>query len=87
MNAHALSDAARSRALTRFQTIRPFLEDGVPLARIAREHGVNLRSARRWVKDYRNDGLAGLARKARSDKGKRKLSPDLQQVIEGLALR
>jgi putative transposase len=28
-----------------------------------------------------------LARKARSDKGKRKLSPDLQQVIEGLALR
>jgi putative transposase len=82
-----LPDKTRSRALARFQTIRPFLEDGVPLARLAREQGVVLRTARRWVERYRREGLAGLARKERGDKAKRKLAPALQQVIEGLALR
>ena len=82
-----LPDEARSRALDRFQTIRPFLEDGVPLARIAREQGVILRTARRWVKRYRQEGLIGLSRKERGDKDRRKLSPALQEVIEGLALR
>jgi putative transposase len=83
----ALPEATRAQALSRFQLLRPFLEDGVPLARIAGEHGINLRTARRWINGYRKDGLTGLARKERSDKGKRKLSQDLQQLIEGLALR
>ncbi len=74
-------------ALARLQTIRPFLEDGVPLARLAREQGVVLRTARRWVERYRQEGLAGLARKERDDKAKHKLAPALQQAIEGLALR
>src|SRR5271157_2903074 len=82
-----LPDEARSRALARFQTIRPFLEEGVPLTQIAREQGVVLRTARRWVDRYRREGLTGLARKERDDKDKRKLTPALQQVIEGLALR
>src|SRR5580692_2094961 len=82
-----LTDDTRSRALARFQTIRPFLEDGVPLAQVAREQGVVLRTARRWVDRYRREGLTGLARKERDDKDKRKLSPELQQLIEGLALR
>ena len=83
----ALPDTARTRALARFQTLRPFLEEGIPLARIAAEQGVNLRTARRWVQGYRREGLAGLARKERADKDRRKLAFDLQQVIEGLALR
>jgi putative transposase len=83
----SLPDATRSLALARFHTIRPFLEEGVSLAAIAREHGIVLRTARRWVKHYRRDGLAGLARKERNDKDRRKLSPTLQQAIEGLALR
>ena len=82
-----LPDEARSRALARFQVIRPFLEDGVPLTQIAREQGLILRTARRWVDRYRREGLAGLARKERGDKGQRKLTPTLQQLIEGLALR
>jgi putative transposase len=57
------------------------------LARIAREEGIVLRTARRWVRRYRIDGLAGLARKERGDIAKRRLAPSLQQVIEGLALR
>jgi len=82
-----LPEEARSRALARFQIIRPFLEDGVPLAQLAREQGIVLRTARRWVDRYRREGLTGLARKERGDKDKRKLTPALQQLIEGLALR
>jgi putative transposase len=82
-----LPEEARSRALARFQIIRPFLEDGVPLAQLAREQDIVLRTARRWVGRYRREGLTGLARKERDDKDKRKLTPALQQLIEGLALR
>ena len=60
-----LTDEARSRALARFQVIRPFLEDGVPLTQIAREQGLILRTARRWVDRYRREGLTGLPRKER----------------------
>jgi putative transposase len=63
-----LTDEARSGALARFQVIRPFLEDGIPLTQIAREHGLVLRTARRWVDRYRREGLTGLARKERNDK-------------------
>jgi putative transposase len=83
----SLTDEARSRALARFQVIRPFLEDGVPLTQIAREQGIVLRTARRWVNRYRKEGLTGLARKERGDRDKRKLTPALQQLIEGMALR
>ena len=44
-----LSEAERDRALERFQLLQPFLEDGVPLRRLARERGLALRTARRWV--------------------------------------
>ncbi len=76
-----LSDQSRARAIERFRTIRPFLEDGVSLAAIARERGIDLSTARRWVKRYRQNGLAGLARKERDDKHRRKLSPDLRRVV------
>jgi len=82
-----LTDEARSRALARFQIIRPFLEDGVRLTQIARGQGIILRTARRWVDRYRRGGLTGLARKERGDKDKRKLAPTIRQLIEGLALR
>ena len=81
-----LSDNERSRALARFEIIRPFLEDAVPLARLARERNIVLRTARRWVERYRRSGLMGLVRRERNDKNERKLSTELQQIIEGLAL-
>jgi hypothetical protein len=55
-----LTDEARSRALARFQIIRPFLEDGVPLTQIVQDQGLVLRTARRWVDRYRREGLTGL---------------------------
>ena len=81
-----LCDTERSRALTRFEIIRPFLEDGVPLTRLATEQQIVLRTARRWVERYRKSGLAGLVRKERNDKDERRLLPELQEIIEGLAL-
>jgi len=82
-----LPDEARSRALSRFQIIRSFLEDGVPLTQIAQEQGLVLRTARRWVDRYRREGLTGLARKERNDQDRRKLAAPLRQLIEGMALR
>jgi hypothetical protein len=81
-----LCDTERSRALTRFEIIRPFLEDGVPLTRLAKEQQIVLRTALRWVERYRKSGLAGLVRKERNDKDERRLLPELQEIIEGLAL-
>ena len=63
-----LCDTERSRALTRFEIIRPFLEDGVPLTRLAKEQQIVLHTARRWVERYRKSGVAGLIRKERNDK-------------------
>ncbi|MCC6179371.1 MAG: transposase [Chloroflexi bacterium] len=67
--------------------LQPFLEDEAPLTQLTREHGVPLRTSRRWVQQYRQDGLAGLARAARADCGQRRLPANLQLLIEGLALK
>jgi putative transposase len=66
----------------RFEIIRPFLEDGVPLTRLAKEQQIVLRTARRWVERYRKSGLAGLVRKERNDKDERRLLPELQEIME-----
>src|SRR5262245_55060290 len=83
----ALSERARARALARFDLLRPCLEDGVPLTRLARARGVALRTAERWLRRYRALGLAGLARAPRTDRGRRRLPDDLLRLVEGLALR
>ncbi len=83
----ALPESARQLALDRFGLLRPCLEDGVPLAQVARQHGLQLRRLQRWLRAYRRQGLAGLARKPYPDRGHRHLSAALKQLIEGLALR
>jgi putative transposase len=80
------SEAERSRALSRYKQLRPFLEDRSTLAALARKEGISLRTARRWVECYRKHGLAGLVRKVRGDKGRYKVSRQLQHAIEGMAL-
>ena len=82
-----LSEAARADALARWCVLRPHLHDGVPLARAARDAGVALRTAQRWLGRYRTDGLAGLARSQRTDRGQRRTQPELVALVEGLALR
>lgn len=83
----ALPETVRQRALERFRLLRPALEEGVPLTQVARTHGLELRTAQRWVARYRAGGLAGLARQPRSDRRRRRLPAELQSLIEGLALR
>lgn len=82
-----LSETERALAFERFELLRPSLEGEVPLTRVARDRGIPLRTARRWAGQYRREGLVGLVRKGRSDRGKRHLSDTLRQAIEGFALR
>jgi putative transposase len=82
-----LTEEGQAQAMARFAVLRPHLEDGVPLARAADAAGVPLRTAQRWLARYRRDGLAGLARRGRSDAGARRSPDDLVTVIEGMGLK
>ena len=77
----------REQAMQRWRVLRPHLEDGVALRGAAETAGVPLRTAQRWLERYRADGLAGLARRARGDRGSRRLPSELVELVEGLALR
>lgn len=81
------TEEQRATALSNFQLLRPFFEEGIPLTQVAKSVGLSLRTARRWVSAYRRDGLMGLCRKTRTDKGSRHYSTIVQQLIEGLALQ
>jgi putative transposase len=83
-----LRDAERTRAAERFRLLQPFLEEGIPLTALAQPEGPSLRTLRSWVARYRQHGLTGLARRPRADRGSpRMLLPEVQQLIEGLALQ
>ncbi|RVX41223.1 Homeodomain-like domain-containing protein [Nonomuraea polychroma] len=56
-----LSPTRREQALERYRILRPHLEDGVSLARVAVTDGRPYRTLQRWLADYRRDGLATLA--------------------------
>jgi putative transposase len=82
-----MTNSSQKQALERFHLIRPFIEDGVPLVELAVHHTIALRTLQRWVKQYRSDGMAGLARKNRRDKGiSRRLSTPLVELVEAMAL-
>lgn len=55
----------------------------MPLAQIARDSRIVLRTAQRWFQRYRARGLAG----ARADRGSRTFPTDLVRSIEGVALQ
>lgn len=81
------SEHQREAASRKWEALRPHLEDGVPLTAVAAAEGVPLRTAQRWLANYRRDGLAALVRAPRSDAGVRRLPADEVALIEGLALR
>ena len=83
-----LTEEEGALALARYRLIQPCLEQGVPLAQLAKHHGLVLRTVQRWVMRYQAHGLAGLTRRTRADRGQsRHLRPELKHAIEGLALR
>ena len=74
-------------ALQKFKIIQSYLEDGVSLADIIVASGRPIRTLRRWIKQYRENGLAGLERKSRSDKSKRRsIDSELADLTKALAL-
>jgi putative transposase len=71
-----------------YRKLRPYLENGVELKRVAQEAELSLRTLQRWVSRYRRFGLAGLSRVGRADEGKRRrISDELCRLAEGLALQ
>ena len=83
-----LSPKEQELAQSRYRLLRPFLEQGVPLLRLAEEDKVSIRTLRRWVDGYRQHGLYGLIRKSRNDKGvRRSVNAEVKSLIEGLCLR
>lgn len=67
-----LTERERVSAFARYHVLRPFLEDGIPLGSLGKQHGIAVRTAQRWLAKYRRYGLAELARKARADRGQRR---------------
>jgi len=67
--------------------IKPYLDGEVSLVQVIKQHGLALRTARRWVQQYREHGLAGLSRKLYEGKGRARMSAELRQAIEGMALQ
>jgi putative transposase len=82
-----LSEPMRDQALRRYQIIQPFLEGRLTLKNAAAAGNIPYGTARVWVRRYRRDGLVGLAHKHRQDRDQRRMEPELQQIIEGLALQ
>jgi putative transposase len=82
-----VSEAARDRAMSRFRLIQPYLEERRSLVLVAADANLPFRTAQRWVSQYRKFGLAAFVRKARDDRGARRVvSPMIKAAIEGLAL-
>src|SRR5947209_2831999 len=84
----SLSEAQRTQAYARFALLRPALEGQLSQTQLAREQHLSLSTIQRWIKQYREKGLVGLANARRSDKGKsRRLPAEAITLIEGLALQ
>lgn len=73
-------------AAGRWQILRLHVEDQVPLAALARDSGIGLRTLERWHSRYRTSGYAGLDTRRRADAGTHRLPGELVALIEGLAL-
>ena len=74
-------------AIERLRILQPHLADGVPLAELARVGSVSERTLQRWLGRYRAEGLAGLARLPRSDRGRPHLADHLAGLTRDLATR
>jgi putative transposase len=72
------AEAGRAEALRRWNVLRPHLQDGTPLSAAAAFGSVPMRTAQAWLARLRAEGLSGLARSPRADRGARRLPQELQ---------
>ena len=79
---------ANRDALSIFRLLKRHFDKGVPLRTLAFESGVSERTLYRAIRSFREDGLNGLKRSSRSDKGqRRKIPEEVRTAIEGLCLK
>jgi hypothetical protein len=82
-----LSDDERAVVQERFRLLEPHLRGCRELRSIAERTNVSFRTLQRWVAGYKRDGLPGLLRRPRADRGERRMiSTRLREAAEGLAL-
>jgi transcriptional regulator GlxA family with amidase domain len=68
-------------AIERYRVLEPHLADGIPLADLARTGTLSERTLQRWLGRYRAEGLAGLARLPRNDRGRLHLPEHLVETV------
>lgn len=84
----ALTETQLNQALDKYKLLEPFLNGEKTLQHVCKENQLALRTASTWVALYREFGLSGLARKSRTDQGKRRsCTTEIEQFIEGLHLQ
>lgn len=74
-------------AMERYRLLEPHLDDNIALADLARTGPASERTLQRWLGRYRAEGLAGLARLPRSDRGKQHLPEYLVGFTRDLAIK
>lgn len=74
-------------AVERYRALEPHLIDGVTLAALARTGVASERTLQRWLRCYRVEGLAGLGRSPRSDRGKVHMPDHLAALVRELATK
>lgn len=70
----------------RWRVLRLHVEDQVPLAVLARNTGIGLRTLERWHQRYRSDGVFALDQPRRTDAGQRRTDTAVVAFVERLAL-
>lgn len=70
----------------RWRVLRLHVEDQIPLAVLAGNTSIGLRTLERWHQRYRSGGIAALQPRPRNDAGQRRIDADLVAFIERLAL-
>ncbi len=70
----------------RWRILRLHVEDQIPLAALARDSGIGLRTLQRWNHLYRERGITGLDPHPRADTGTRRTAAETVAFIERLAL-
>lgn len=86
-----LTEAERELAMKRYELIASLLGRSKPAAAewdtVAKQAECSVKTLRRWIAAFQEQGLVGLARQRRNDKGERRsISPDLKSRIEAYFL-
>jgi len=82
----SLTERQREQALERFRILAPFIHQEISLTEISRSTNTPIRTLRRWVSQYNENGFAGLVRRKRKTRLTR-IPEEMSQLIEGLALQ